>query len=161
MRVGSGIDIHGFDDVPPLIIGGVVVDETRGLAGTSDADVLVHAVADALLGAAALGDLGTFFPSDDERWLDADSLEILGHVAALLDAEGLTVGNIDATVIAQTVRIAPHREAMRKNLAGILNLALDDVSVKATTTDHLGFLGRDEGIAAMATVLVLDTGNNG
>ena len=118
--------------------------------------MLVHAVSDALLGAAALGDLGTFFPSDDERWIGANSLTLLESIVALLDSEGLRVGNVDATVIAQTVRIAPHRQQMRENLAAAMKIDVHRVSVKATTTDSLGFLGRDEGIAATAIALVMD-----
>jgi 2-C-methyl-D-erythritol 2,4-cyclodiphosphate synthase len=156
MRIGHGFDVHPLDDLPPLKIGGVVVDETRGLGGTSDADVLVHAVADALLGAAALGDLGTYFPSSDERWLGANSLDLLEQVVAMVSSKGWKVSNIDATVMAQTVRVSPHREAMRANIAGALGVDVSDVSVKATTTDELGFLGRDEGVAAMVTVLLID-----
>jgi len=156
MRIGHGFDVHPLDDLPPLKIGGVVVDETRGLGGTSDADVLVHAVADALLGAAALGDLGTYFPSSDERWLGANSLDLLEQAVALVSSKGWKVSNIDATVMAQTVRVSPHREAMRANIAGALGVDVSDVSVKATTTDELGFLGRDEGVAAMVTVLLID-----
>lgn len=155
MRIGHGFDVHPLDDLPPLRIGGVVVDETRGLAGTSDADVLVHAVADALLGAAALGDLGTYFPSDDDRWLGANSLDLLAQVVGMVHSNGWRVGNIDTTVIAQSVRIASNREAMRNNLADALEIGHADVSVKATSTDHLGFIGRDEGVAALATVLLV------
>lgn len=155
MRIGHGFDVHPLDDLPPLRIGGVVVDETRGLAGTSDADVLVHAVADALLGAAALGDLGTYFPSDDDRWLGANSLDLLAQVVGMVHSNGWRVGNIDTTVIAQSVRIASNREAMRNNLADALEIGHADVSVRATSTDHLGFIGRDEGVAALATVLLV------
>ena len=155
MRIGSGFDVHALDGNPPLKIGGVTVDETRGLAGTSDADVLVHAVCDALLGAAALGDLGTLFPSDDDRWTGADSFDLLEHVVGLIETEGLRVGNLDATVMAETVRIGPFREQMRANLAEALHIDATDISVKATTTDGLGFVGRDEGIAASAVVLLV------
>lgn len=158
MKVGFGFDAHQIADLPPLKLGGVIVDDEIGLAGTSDADVLIHAVADAMLGAAALGDLGTFFPSDDERWLGADSLHLLEQVVGIVASEGLQVGNVDVTVIAQSVRVGPHREEMRQNLATALGVALEDVSVKATTTDLLGFLGRDEGIAATAVVLLVDSG---
>ncbi len=156
MKVGFGFDTHQIADLPPLKLGGVIVDDEIGLAGTSDADVLVHAVADAMLGAAALGDLGTFFPSDDERWLGADSLQLLEQVVGIVASEGLSVGNVDATVIAQSVRVAPHREEMRQNLADTLGVALDQISVKATTTDLLGFVGRDEGVAATAVVLLVE-----
>ena len=157
LRIGQGFDVHAFDSVPPLKIGGVIVDETRGLAGTSDADVLVHAVADALLGAAALGDLGSHFPSNDERWSDADSLELLSKVVDMVKSAGLDVVNVDTTVMAQTVRIEPHRADIRANLAQTLNIHVADVSVKATTTDQLGFLGRDEGVAASAIVALVAT----
>ena len=133
-------------------IGGVIVDEQRGLSGTSDADVLVHAVADALLGAAALGDLGSYFPSEDERWKGSDSLELLAQVVGMVEAAGWRVGNLDTTVIAENVRISPFRAAMRANLADALKVPVADVSVKATSTDKLGFLGRDEGVAATAIV---------
>ena len=156
MRVGQGIDVHPLANLPPLKIGGVVVDETRGLGGTSDADVLVHAVADALLGAAALGDLGSYFPSDDDRWLGADSLDLLHQVAAMVRTAGYEIANVDATVIAETVRISPHREAMRENIAQTLEIDHMAVSVKATTTDRLGFLGRDEGVAASAVALLTE-----
>ena len=154
MRIGFGFDVHQIAELPPLKLGGVIVDDTRGLAGTSDADVLVHAVADAMLGAAALGDLGTFFPPDDERWLGADSMQLLEQVLALVAAEGLHVGNVDTTVVAQEVRVNPYRSAIRESLADALGVGLEQVSVKATTTDLMGFLGRDEGVAAMAVVLL-------
>lgn len=135
-------------------IGGVVVSQDRGLIGTSDADVALHAVADAILGAAALGDLGTHFPSSDERWHDVDSSDLLGRVIEMAASAGLGVDSVDVTVIAQTVRIAPHREAMRRRLAEIMGAPIDRVSVKATTTDGMGYLGRDEGIAATAVVVL-------
>jgi 2-C-methyl-D-erythritol 2,4-cyclodiphosphate synthase len=135
-----------------MLVGGVVVDEARGLIGTSDADVALHAIADAALGAAAMGDLGTFFPSDDARWHGADSAELLAHVAKLLDDRGLGIDHIDVTIVAEKVRIAPHRAAIRQRIAEISRVPLANVSVKATSTDGMGFLGRDEGIAAMAVV---------
>ena len=156
MRVGSGFDVHQFDDEPPLLIGGVVVDQTRGLAGTSDADVLFHAISDALLGAAALGDVGTFFPSDDDQWIDADSADLLRQVVEMVAAAGYRVLNCDATVISQTVRIAPHRAEIRQNVAAALRIDLTAVSVKATSTDGLGVIGRDEGLAASAVVLLTE-----
>ena len=135
-------------------ISGVTVAEDRGLVGTSDADVALHAVADAILGAAALGDLGTHFPSSDERWHGADSGELLQTVVEMAAAAGHTVDSVDLTVIAQTIRIAPHRKEMRTRLAGILRTPLDRVSVKATTTDGMGYLGRDEGVAATAVAVL-------
>ena len=135
-------------------IGGVIVADDRGLVGTSDADVALHAVADAILGAAALGDLGTHFPSNDARWHGADSSVLLERVVAMATEAQLAVDSVDVTVIAQTIRIARHREAMRSRLAEILETPLDRVSVKATTTDGMGYLGRDEGIAAIAVVVL-------
>ncbi len=151
-RVGWGMDAHRFGGEPPLLLAGVVADSGRGVEATSDGDVVAHAVADALLGAAGLGDLGTHFPSDDARWRDADSMELLSNVAGMAAAAGCRVTGLDVTVIAQTVRVAPHRDAMRSALAVRLGLDPADVSVKATSTDRMGFTGRDEGIAAVAVV---------
>ena len=152
MKVGWGFDAHRFGGDPPVLLAGVPADLTRGLLGTSDGDVVAHAVADALLGVAALGDLGVFFPSSDPQWRDADSMELLGMVVARVHAEGLHVAHLDVTVVAESVRLAPVREAVRAALAEMLNIEVDSVSVKATTTDGMGFLGRDEGVAAMAVV---------
>ena len=154
MRVGQGIDSHRFGGDGPLVLGGVLVDESRGVEATSDGDVLVHAVIDALLGAAALGDLGSHYPSSDDRWHGARSLDLLSDAVSKLEAAGWVPSNIDATVIAQSVRVAPHREAMRTALADALGIDVGAVSVKATTTDHLGFTGRDEGLAAFATAAI-------
>jgi 2-C-methyl-D-erythritol 2,4-cyclodiphosphate synthase len=153
-RVGNGFDIHALVAGRPLIIGGVVVPHDRGLDGHSDADVLLHAIADALLGAMALGDIGHHFPDTDPRWKGADSRALLRHVVALTGDSGYRVSNVDATVIAQAPRLAPYIEAMRDNLARDLQCATDCVSVKATTTERLGFTGRSEGIAASAIVLL-------
>ncbi len=136
-------------------IGGVTVAEDRGLVGTSDGDVALHAVADAILGAAALGDLGTHFHSTDRQWQGADSATLLAKVVAMAAGNGYDVDHVDLTVIAQSVRISPHRTAMRQRLATILAVPVDRVSVKATTTDGMGYLGRDEGIAATAVVVLL------
>ncbi|MDJ0953517.1 MAG: 2-C-methyl-D-erythritol 2,4-cyclodiphosphate synthase [Acidimicrobiia bacterium] len=152
MRVGWGFDAHRIGGPGPMRLCGVVVDEARGLAGTSDADVALHAVADAVLGAAALGDLGQYFPSGDPQWQDADSADLLTRVVRMVDDRGLSVYSVDVTVIAETVRISPHRSAMKKRLSDLLRLPLAHVSVKATTTDGMGFLGRDEGVAAMVVV---------
>lgn len=152
VRVGWGMDAHRFGGEPPLLLAGVVADSGRGVEATSDGDVVAHAVADALLGAAGLGDLGTHFPSDDARWRDADSMELLSNVAGMAVAAGCRVMGLDVTVIAQTVRVAPHRDAMQSALAVRLGLDPADVSVKATSTDRMGFTGRDEGIAAVAVV---------
>ena len=154
VRVGTGFDVHAFAADRKLVLGGVTIPWDRGLAGHSDADVLLHAVCDALLGALALGDLGAHFPDTDPRWRGADSRALLRHVVSLVAAHGWRVGNIDATLIAEAPKIAPHVPAMRANLAADLGCALGDVSVKATTTERLGFTGRGEGIAALATVLV-------
>lgn len=151
-RVGWGMDAHRLGDRPPLLLAGVEADRSRGAVATSDGDVVAHAVIDALLGAAALGDIGAHFPSSDPRWEDADSMELLATVVEMVAETDRRPAFCDVTVIAQTVRVAPHRRAMREALAGTLGLGVDRVSVKATTTDGLGWLGRDEGIAAMAAV---------
>lgn len=153
MRVGFGFDAHRFGGGGPLKLAGVIVAEDRGLEGTSDADVAAHAVADALLGAAAKGDLGDHFPSGDATWEGADSMHLLARVVALVTDAGHRPRSLDLTVIAQSVRIAPHREAMRTRLAAVLGVGVDAVSVKATTTDGMGSIGADEGIAATATVV--------
>ena len=150
MRTGFGLDVHAFGDPPPLVLCGVVVDDSRGLAGTSDADVAAHAVSDALLGAAVLGDIGTHFPSGSDDFVDADSMDLLSQVVTMVATAGLTVEHLDVTVIAQSVRVGPHREAMASNLAQVIGIDLSRVSVKATTTDGLGVIGRDEGVAAIA-----------
>lgn len=154
MRVGTGIDVHRLGGDPPLLLAGVVVDETRGLLGTSDGDVVAHAVADALLGAAALGDMGDHFPSSDPQWHGADSMDLLRRVVTLVFDRAWDIVNVDVTVVAQEVRIAPHREAMGDQIAEALRLARQEVSVKATSTDGLGFIGRDEGIAAVAVAML-------
>lgn len=153
MRVGWGFDAHGFGGPGPLKLAGVVVSD-RGLAGTSDADVLAHAVADALLGAAALGDLGSFFPSSDPQWADADSMDLLSQVVDAVAGSGYHPVQVDATVISETVRVSPYRDEIRTRLAVSLGLTSGAVSVKATTTDRLGFLGRDEGVAAMVVAVI-------
>ena len=154
LRIGNGFDVHALVAGRKLILGGVTIPWDRGLDGHSDADVLLHAVCDAILGALALGDLGAHFPDTDPKWKGADSRMLLRQVMALASHDGWKIGNLDATVIAQAPKLAPHVAAMRANLAADLGCALDDVSVKATTTEHLGFTGRGEGIAAFATVLL-------
>lgn len=154
MRIGWGFDAHRIGGDGPMLIGGIVVDDARGLEGTSDADVALHAIADAALGAMALGDLGTYFPSSDPQWADADSSDLLVRVVQLVEQRGLEIRHVDVTVIAETVRISPHREAMRRRIAEITRVGLGSVSVKATSTDGMGFIGRDEGIAAVAVVTV-------
>jgi 2-C-methyl-D-erythritol 2,4-cyclodiphosphate synthase len=150
--VGWGFDAHAFGGLGPLVLAGEIIDPDRGLVGTSDADVVAHAVADALLGAASLGDLGELFPSTDPRWDGADSMALLAEVVHLFAATGLAVSHLDVTVVAELVRIAPHRAAMRGRLAKALGVEVGHVSVKATSTDGLGFVGRDEGVAAVAIV---------
>jgi 2-C-methyl-D-erythritol 2,4-cyclodiphosphate synthase len=155
IRVGNGFDVHALVAGRRLVIGGVHIPHERGLDGHSDADVLLHAIGDAILGALALGDLGAHFPDSDPRWKDADSRALLRHIAGLMRERGFSIGNVDATVIAQAPRLAPHVAAMRANVASDLGCTPDDVGIKATTTEHLGFAGRGEGIAAMASVLLV------
>lgn len=155
-RVGWGYDVHAFGGLGPLLLGGVIVDPDRGLVGTSDADAVAHAVSDALLGAAALGDLGEMFPSSDPQWAGADSMQLLRTVVDRCAASGLEIEHVDVTVVAQGIRISPHRLVMRESLAGVLKVGVEQVSVKATTTDGLGFIGRDEGLAAVAVVTAFD-----
>lgn len=154
LRVGSGFDVHALVEGRPLMLGGVAIPHSHGLLGHSDADVLLHAVADALLGALALGDLGHWFPPDDPRYADADSAGLLAQVVAEVLQRGWHTTNLDCTVIAERPRLAPHVPAMRERLAAILGVALERVSVKATSTEGLGFTGRGEGIAAQAIVLL-------
>jgi 2-C-methyl-D-erythritol 2,4-cyclodiphosphate synthase len=153
-RVGWGFDAHPLDGDPPLIIGGVEVSDQLGVTATSDGDVLAHAVTDAVLGACNRGDLGEHFPSDDPAMSGVSSLELLGQAATMAVAAGWQVTHVDATVLAQEIRIAPHRGQIRANLARALGVVDDLVSVKATTTDGLGFIGRGEGLAAVAVVTV-------
>jgi 2-C-methyl-D-erythritol 2,4-cyclodiphosphate synthase len=154
LRVGLGLDVHPFAAGRPLVLGGVRVPHAQGLAGHSDADVLAHAIGDALLGAAASGDLGTHFPSSDPAWAGASSLVMLERIADLLARDGWRVVNIDAVIVAQGPRLAPHVSAMRERLAACLRIDAGRISVKATTTDRLGSIGRGEGIAAEAVALI-------
>ena len=154
MRIGHGYDVHAFCEGRPLILGGVDVPCERGLAGHSDADVLAHAVADALLGAARAGDIGTLFPDTDPAYEGADSLVLLARVAELIRMQGFEIVDVDATVAAQAPKLAPHREAMRANLARAMGIPVEHMGVKATTTEHLGFVGRKEGIEAFAVALI-------
>lgn len=153
-RIGHGYDVHKLVEGRRLILGGVEIPHTLGLLGHSDADVLVHAVMDALIGAMALGDIGKHFPDNDNAYLDISSLKLLECVRALLDERGYTVSNIDATVIAQRPKLAPHIDTMVGNIARTLDIDLTRVNVKATTEEHLGFTGREEGIAAHAVALI-------
>ncbi len=155
VRVGIGYDVHRLAEGRALVLGGVTIPHERGLDGHSDADVLTHAIADAVLGALALGDLGTHFPDTDARWAGARSLDLLQHVVALARERGWRVGNADATIVARAPKIAPHRDAMRAALARVLGVSVDDVSVKATTGDGLGPDGRGEGMSAHAVVALV------
>ena len=154
MRIGTGYDVHRLVEGRKLTLGGVDVPYEKGLLGHSDADVLAHAIADALLGAAALGDIGKLFPDNDPQYEGADSLVLLGRVCALLGEKGYSIGNIDATVIAQQPKLAPHIPQMRENLAKACGIASSQVSVKATTEEGLGFTGSGEGMAASAVCLL-------
>ncbi len=157
MRAGIGYDVHPFEDGRPLVLGGVQVPHEAGLAGHSDGDALTHAIIDAVLGAAALGDIGQHFPSDNDAYRNAYSLDLLRQVAALVADAGYCVANVDATVAAEAPRLSPHLAAMRTALAGALGVDQASVSVKATTTDRLGAIGRGEGIAALAIALLDST----
>jgi 2-C-methyl-D-erythritol 2,4-cyclodiphosphate synthase len=154
MRIGHGYDVHPFEAGRPLILGGVRFEAERGLAGHSDGDAAVHAVIDALLGAAALGDIGSHFPSSDERWRGASSLDMLKQVVILVASAGYALVNVDVTIVAQEPRIAPRVAEMRAALAGVLEAEISCVSIKATTTDGLGAIGRAEGLAAYAVALL-------
>lgn len=154
IRVGQGVDIHPFDAARPLILGGVRISDTGGLSGHSDADAVLHAVTDALLGAAGAGDIGHYFPSSDERWRNVSSTIFVREAKRILDEMDAEIANLDITIIAQQPKLSPFRDAMRASIAQMLDLPEGRVNVKATTTDHLGFIGRGEGICAMAIVSV-------
>ncbi|KIL52246.1 2-C-methyl-D-erythritol 2,4-cyclodiphosphate synthase [Jeotgalibacillus campisalis] len=153
-RIGQGYDVHQLTEGRPLILGGIHIPHEKGLLGHSDADVLLHVIADAALGAIAAGDIGKHFPDTDPAFKGADSGKLLEHVWALVKKEGYTLGNIDCTIIAQRPKMAPHIEEMRERIAGLLEASKEQVNVKATTTEKLGFAGREEGIAAQATILL-------
>ena len=159
MRVGMGYDVHRLVPERDLIIGGVKIPYEKGLLGHSDADVLLHAIMDALLGAAALGDIGKHFPDNDPAYKGADSLMLLGRVGEILSGEGYVIENIDSTIIAQKPKMAPHIEQMRKNIADTLGLDISRVNVKATTEEGLGFTGTGEGISAQAVALLMSVEN--
>lgn len=154
IRIGQGFDVHAFGPGDHVVLGGVRIPHTQGIVAHSDGDVLIHALCDAILGALALGDIGVHFPPSDPQWKGADSRRFLAHCAALAAARGYRVGNVDATVIGERPKVGPHAPAIRAALAGELGIELDAVSVKATTTEKLGFTGRGEGLAAMAVVLL-------
>ncbi len=157
MRVGIGYDVHPLTAGRPLVLGGVTIPHTSGLDGHSDGDVLTHALIDALLGAAALGDIGAHFPSADEQWRGASSVDLLAKTRLVLLEAGFRVDNVDTTIVAQAPQLAPYTQTMRELLAKALHVDLSSVSVKATTTDRLGVIGREEGIAAVAVALIDST----
>lgn len=158
MRIGHGYDVHRLVEGRKCIIGGVQIPYEKGLLGHSDADVLLHAVSDALLGAATLGDIGKWFPDTDDAYLDADSLVLLSKVVFELEQRGYSVGNIDATLLAQQPKIAPYTEQMRENIARVCHVSIDRINVKGTTEEGLGFTGAGEGIAAHAVALLMEGG---
>lgn len=154
IRVGMGYDVHALTTGRPLWLGGILIPHGKGLAGHSDADVLIHAICDAMLGAANLRDIGYHFPDSDPQYKGIDSKLLLRHTTELLEKNGWSVGNVDATVCAEKPKLSPHIEEIKLTLAPLMNITPSDVSVKATTTEHLGFTGRQEGIAAYAVVLI-------
>ena len=155
MRIGTGYDVHAFEQGRRLIIGGVEIPHERGLAGHSDADVLLHAITDAMLGALALGDIGKLYPDSSTDFKDIDSRILLRDAFALIKSKGYSVGNLDAVIVAQRPKMAPYIEAMRENVAGDLETETGRISIKATTTERLGFEGREEGISSQAVVLLV------
>lgn len=155
MRIGFGYDVHKLVENRKLIIGGVTIPHTKGLLGHSDADVLIHAIMDSLLGAAALGDIGKHFPDTDEKYKGISSIDLLKHVNTLIASKGYTIGNIDSTIIAQRPKMAPHLEAMIANISKALNIEPNQINIKATTEEGLGFTGSEEGIAAQSICLLL------
>ncbi|MFC5601929.1 2-C-methyl-D-erythritol 2,4-cyclodiphosphate synthase [Sporosarcina koreensis] len=155
IRIGQGFDVHQFEEGRPLIIGGITIPYEKGLTGHSDADVLLHTVTDAALGAIGEGDIGRHFPDTDEAFKDADSAILLQKVWEIVESKGYRLGNIDCTIMAQRPKMAPHIETIRARIAELLNADVTQVNVKATTTEKLGFVGREEGIASMATILLL------
>ncbi|ACB59559.1 2C-methyl-D-erythritol 2,4-cyclodiphosphate synthase [Exiguobacterium sibiricum 255-15] len=154
IRIGQGFDVHAFAEDRKLILGGIEIPHTKGLLGHSDADVLLHTIADAALGAIAAGDIGKHFPDTDPEFKDADSAKLLQHVYALVKAQGYELGNLDATVIAQAPKLRPYIDTMRARIAELLEADIEQINVKATTTEWLGFTGREEGIACQAVILL-------
>jgi len=155
-RIGNGFDVHAFGAGDHVVLGGVRIAHSHGLVAHSDGDVVIHALCDAIFGALALGDIGRHFPPSDERWRDADSRRFLRHAALLMAQHGYMLGNADVTVIGESPKVGPHAQAMRENLSADLGCQLDQISIKATTTEKLGFTGRGEGIAAQASVLLIE-----
>jgi len=154
IRIGQGIDIHPFDESRPLVLGGVRISDRGGLSGHSDADAVLHALTDALLGAAGAGDIGAYFPSSDPQWKGADSSRFVEEARRIVDEMGADISNVDITIMAEKPKLAPFREAMEGKIAKLLSIPAGHVNVKATTADHLGFIGRGEGICALAVVLI-------
>ncbi len=154
IRIGQGFDVHAFAENRKLILGGIEIPHTKGLLGHSDADVLLHTIADAALGAIAAGDIGKHFPDTDPEFKDADSAKLLQHVYALVKQQGYELGNLDATVIAQAPKLRPYIDTMRARIAELLEADIEQINVKATTTEWLGFTGREEGIACQAVILL-------
>ncbi len=155
MRIGSGFDVHAFGEGNHVVLGGLKIPHAQGLVAHSDGDVVLHALCDALLGALALGDIGKHFPPGDEQWRGANSRDLLRHCISLVQEKGYELGNADITIICEQPKISPHTEAMRKNIAEDCQTNVSQISVKATTTEKLGFTGRNEGIAAQAVVLLV------
>lgn len=160
MRIGLGYDVHKLTEERKLIIGGVEIPHDKGLLGHSDADVLIHAIMDSILGALALGDIGKHFPDTDEKYKGIDSMKLLEHVYNLITSKGYKIGNIDSTIIAQSPKMAPHIESMRKNIAKALNTDIGNINIKATTEEGLGFTGAKQGIASQSICLLLLTSQN-
>ncbi|KXH80768.1 2-C-methyl-D-erythritol 2,4-cyclodiphosphate synthase [Sporosarcina sp. HYO08] len=155
IRIGQGFDVHKFEEGRPLILGGITIPYDRGLAGHSDADVLLHTITDAALGAIGEGDIGRHFPDTDESYKDADSAILLENIWKMVKEKGYKLGNIDCTIIAQKPKMAPHIEVIQKRVAELLEADVSQVNIKATTTENLGFTGREEGIASMAAILLV------
>lgn len=155
LRIGNGYDIHRLVSDRPLVLGGIEIPHDLGLLGHSDADVLTHAVMDAMLGALSLGDIGHYFPPSDPRWAGADSLKLLAQVNELIHSKGWKIGNLDSVIVAERPKLKPHLQAMRDRLATVLTIAPDQISIKATTNEKLGPVGREEGIAAYAVALLV------
>ena len=154
IRIGQGYDVHQLAEGRPFILGGIEIEHDRGLLGHSDADVLLHTITDAVLGAIGGGDIGKHFPDTDPEFKDADSRKLLTHIWEYVKEQGYELGNVDCTVIAQKPKLAPYIEQMRESIAGLLEADISQVNVKATTSEHLGFTGREEGIAALAVILL-------
>lgn len=159
MRVGMGYDVHKLVENRKLILGGVEIEHEKGLLGHSDADVLLHAIMDSILGALALGDIGKHFPDTDEKYKGADSMKLLEHVYNLIKEKGYAIGNLDATIIAQAPKMAPHIQKMRENIARVLNTDINNVNIKATTEEGLGFTGNKEGISSQSICLLINIDN--